>query len=207
MINLGKISPMAGTSTAGFYMPRFNTIYIHCSATPPGGWVNSADRIHTLHVDQNGWDAIGYHYVITLAGVIEGGRPRFRTGAGVSGHNSDSLHICLIGGLDEDYKPSGDYTVEQWDALEDLVKALLDESVSDYGLTPYIEGHRDTDPMKACPCFSVAEWWAGVLKQGAEEPETVGLSRDQLLAGGYDDGFEAAVVRMEEALEQLRSKT
>jgi N-acetyl-anhydromuramyl-L-alanine amidase AmpD len=206
MINLNKILPLEGTDTAGDYLPVFNTIYIHCSATTPGGWINSAKRIHSLHVDQNGWDAIGYHYVIKHSGKIEGGRPRNRTGAGVSGRNSDSIHICLVGGLAADYKPSGEYSDAQWSSLEDLVKALLDESVSDFGRAPVIKGHRDTDPMKACPCFDVANWWAGVLKKGTEEPETVELSRDQLLAEGYDAGFEDAVVWMEEALEELRSK-
>jgi hypothetical protein len=206
MTNLDKIEPLIGTAAAGYYMPIFNTIYIHCSASSPGGWVNSAERIHSLHVGQNGWDAIGYHYVIRHSGVIEGGRPRNRTGAGVGGHNSDSIHICLIGGLDEAHKPSGHYFDAQWSSLENLVKALVDEAVTDFGLTPLIRGHRDTDPMKACPCFDVAEWWAGVLKKGTEEPKAVELPRDQLLAEGYDAGFEDAVVWMEEALEGLRSK-
>lgn len=206
--NLNKIEPLVGTATAGSYMPVFNTIYIHCSATPPGGWVNSAERIHSVHVGQNGWDAIGYHYVITLDGSIEGGRPRNRTGAGVSGHNSDSIHICLIGGLaDWGQKPSGHYFDAQWSSLEALVKALVDEAVTDYGHTPLIGGHRDADPMKACPCFDVGEWWAGVLKKGTEEPEAVELSRDQLLAEGYKEGFEDAVVWLEAALAELRSKT
>jgi N-acetyl-anhydromuramyl-L-alanine amidase AmpD len=123
----------------------------------------------------------------------------------VSGHNSDSLHICLIGGLDEDHKPSGDYTVEQWDALEDLVKALLDESVSDHELTPYIKGHRDTDPMKACPCFSVANWWSGVLKK-TSDPKPVVLSEVQSYGAEYDKGFKEAVELMKKSLEKLRSK-
>ncbi len=151
-------------------------IIIHCSAEPPGRYTN-AETIDRWHRDK-GWVAIGYNYVITVAGTIEGGRPLGVSAAHTTGHN-DSVGICMIGGLDDDWQPSDKhYTDAQWSALERLVTALHARYPN-----ARIAGHNEFAP-KACPCFSVTEWWARMqLGTKPEEPTEAALPASLTING------------------------
>lgn len=136
-------------------------IVIHCSATTPTMDVG-AKEIDSWH-KANGWEGIGYHFVIRKNGVIEPGRPldqsllpgwQVKQGAHVSGHNSESIGVCLIGGLDAAKKPCGVYTEEQWRSLGLAVSFL-----SHCFPAARVIGHHDLDAGKACPCFDVKDWW------------------------------------------------
>jgi N-acetyl-anhydromuramyl-L-alanine amidase AmpD len=142
-----------------------DNITIHCSATRPNQDIG-ADDIRKWHVQGNGWSDIGYHFVIRRDGSEEVGRPISRIGAHVSGHNQGNIGICLVGGLDMESKPADNFTDEQYESLRQLVSNLLMEFPD-----ATVRGHRDWSPdldgdgvveshewMKACPCFSVAEW-------------------------------------------------
>lgn len=138
-------------------MKRASTDYIvvHCSATPATMNIG-ADQIREWHVNDNHWADIGYHYVIRRDGKVENGRPEDEVGAGVKGHNHNSVHICLVGGLDRHGNPEVNYTPEQWRSLHELVKRMSQE---DYP-TAEVVGHRDFPGVeKACPCFDVKHWW------------------------------------------------
>ena len=123
---------------------------MHCSATPEGRDV-SVDTIRKWHLGR-GWKDIGYHFVITLDGQVQEGRPIEQTGAHTKGHNFDSIGICYVGGVESE-KVNGEWvakdtrTCDQKDALEDLLCQLK-------GLYPQavIYGHRDFS-TKACPSF------------------------------------------------------
>ncbi|WP_163499830.1 N-acetylmuramoyl-L-alanine amidase [Helicobacter suis] len=132
---------------------KLNTIkkiIIHCSATPEGQDFSAKD-IDRWHKEK-GWEGIGYHFVIKLDGTIESGRSLDCVGAHCRGHNSDSLGICYIGGLDKNYKPADTRTPEQKEALKSLCLKLLKENVA-----AKLYGHRDFEPKKECPCFDVIE--------------------------------------------------
>lgn len=131
-------------------MRNIRRIILHCSATPLGRdfHVADIDRWHKA----NGWDGCGYHFVIALNGIIEVGRPIEKIGAHTSGHNSDSIGVCYIGGLGEDGKPADTRTPQQRQAMLSLITALQwmfpDAS---------IHGHYEFS-NKACPCFDVSEY-------------------------------------------------
>ena len=55
-------------------MREINDLIVHCSATY-GSQDIGAVEIRRVHVDENGWRDIGYHYVIRRNGDIEEGRP------------------------------------------------------------------------------------------------------------------------------------
>ena len=78
-------------------MRAIEELVVHCSATPAGKPFRAAD-IDRWHREQ-GWNGIGYHYVITLDGSIEPGRDLEEAGAHVAGHNRNSIGICYIGGM------------------------------------------------------------------------------------------------------------
>ncbi len=125
-------------------------LVIHCSATPYGRYHDAYD-INKWHTEDNGWDSIGYHYVILVDGTIQYGRDADCEGAHASGYNNNSIGICLIGGTDENIVAyDNGYSKVQYQALYGLLNAL------EY-LYPDsdIKGHRELpDVNKACPSLS-----------------------------------------------------
>lgn len=137
-------------------MRQINYIIIHCSATKAGQDFRAKD-IDRWHRER-GWDGIGYHKVIDLDGTIEPGRSEAKPGAHCKGHNSDSIGICYIGGLDKNGKPA--------DTRTELQKAALAGLVADYKRrfpNANVVGHRDMPNVhKACPCFNAKEEYKNI---------------------------------------------
>ena len=137
-------------------MRQINYIIIHCSATKAGQDFRAKD-IDRWHRER-GWDGIGYHKVIDLDGTIEPGRSETKPGAHCKGHNSDSIGICYIGGLDKNGKPA--------DTRTELQKAALTRLVADYKRrfpNAKVVGHRDMPNVhKACPCFNAKEEYKNI---------------------------------------------
>lgn len=133
-----------------------NLIVVHCSATKPTMDIGVAE-IRQWHTDPppkgRGWNDIGYHFVIRREGAVEKGRPIDTVGAHVEGHNANSIGICLVGGIDAKGKPESNFLPEQWKALEHLLVALTLKYPN-----VRICGHRDLNPGKDCPSFSVPAW-------------------------------------------------
>ncbi len=128
-------------------MRKINKIIIHCSATPEGRDV-SVREIDRWHRDR-GFSKIGYHWVIYLNGSIHKGRPEEIAGAHVIGHNSYSIGVCYVGGVDVKHNPKDTRTEAQRLALRELVKELKERYP---GAT--VHGHNEFT-AKACPCFNV----------------------------------------------------
>ena len=132
---------------------EINSIIIHCSATPEGRDVTSAE-INRWHIER-GWSGIGYHYVIRLDGTVEKGRDEQKQGAHASRHNANSIGVCYIGGMNASYtQPKDTRTKEQNAALVKLVFELK----AKYNIkNENIIGHNEVS-AKACPSFNVREW-------------------------------------------------
>ena len=131
-------------------MRNIDTIIIHCSDTPPSMDIG-VDEIRRWHVEERGWDDIGYHFVIRRDGTIEPGRNIDIQGAHAAGHNHGSLGICVVGGQTALGEPDCNYTSEQWKSLDQLCTDM------DFMYSADIIGHRDVS-KKDCPCFDVAAW-------------------------------------------------
>lgn len=130
-------------------MRGINSIFVHCSATPPSSDIG-VDEIRKWH-KKRGWSDVGYHYVIRRDGQVEEGRSIDRKGAHVKGHNNDSIGICLIGGVKENGEADANFTFGQYAALNRLITRLKIEN--DLG-NDDIFGHRDVS-SKSCPCFDI----------------------------------------------------
>lgn len=142
---------------------RTDYIVVHCAATRPSMDIGAAD-IDRWHRAQ-GWACIGYHYVIRRDGTIEEGREEDAIGAHVSGHNTNSVGICLAGGVTEKdvNKAENNFTPQQFESL----KALLQDLKKKYPQAK-IQGHRDFPGVKKlCPSFDAKEW---VKAQGISNP-------------------------------------
>ncbi|MCM1319792.1 MAG: N-acetylmuramoyl-L-alanine amidase [Muribaculaceae bacterium] len=127
-------------------MRHIDKIIIHCSATESGRDFYAKD-IDVWH-RARGFNSIGYHYVITLAGSVETGRDERLQGAHCLGQNGRSIGICYIGGL-KNGVPADTRTPAQKKALKELVAMMRARYP---GAT--VHGHREF-ANKACPCFDV----------------------------------------------------
>jgi len=128
---------------------KINKIILHCSATREGQDI-SVDTIRKWHVDGRGWSDIGYHYIVSIDGQIEEGRPIDRSGAHTKGLNSNSIGCCYIGGVETDGRtPKDTRNAEQLIAIANLLDALM-EMYPDATL----HGHNEF-ANKACPSFDV----------------------------------------------------
>ena len=120
-------------------------ICIHHSATADNGERADIDAIRRYHIETNGWDEIGYHYLVERVkrGVkVEIGRPIAYQGAHCPDINATSIGICLVGNYD---LAPPDH--EMLDALPKLVRELMDE----YSIPPSgIHFHSDYS-TKSCP--------------------------------------------------------
>ena len=129
-------------------MRKIRKIIVHCSGTVEGRDV-SVESIRDYHVRERGWSDIGYHYVITLDGVVHKGRRLSEVGAHCLGHNHDSIGVCYVGGLDAAGNAKDTRTAAQRRSLRELIRELRMRYV---GAT--VHGHNEFS-SKACPCFDV----------------------------------------------------
>ena len=182
-------------------MREINEIILHCSAT----WSKQdigAKEIREWHVKGNGWQDIGYHFVIRRNGAIEDGRPLEQPGAHCTGHNANSIGICMVGG-----GPNGEddkFTEAQYDALARKVMALRRQFPN-----TSIHGHKEF-ANKACPVFSVADF---LKRYGISKYPRGGWDAKRwphFKAQEFDSMFEGEMPLVWEqtldALERLRAK-
>lgn len=126
-------------------------IIIHCTGTVPSN-STTVEAVRDYHVKHNGWKDIGYHYLIYLDGSIHQGRPIDQAGAHCKNHNSNTIGICYVGGLDENKKPKDTRTVRQVAAIRQLVQSLK----VCFPTIKKVSGHYMYD-NKDCPCFDVTK--------------------------------------------------
>lgn len=130
-------------------------LIVHCSATPEGKDF-TVSQIKQWHL-QRGFSDIGYHYVIYRDGSIHIGRDESVIGAHCTGHNTNSIGVCYIGGVATDGKtPKDTRTVEQKKSLVKLLKELKVKYPQ-----ASIHGHRDF-ANKACPSFDVTKEYSSL---------------------------------------------
>ena len=166
-------------------MRDINLIVVHCSASQPSTDIGFKE-IDAEHA-KLGWRSpsgvhCGYHYIIRRSGMIEAGRPVSEVGAHAAPFNTNSIGICLVGGINAHGEPEKNFLPAQFKALGTLLENLRYHYPS-----TRILGHRDLSPdlnhdgkithvewIKACPCFDVAHWCRlnGIdPKQPDETPE------------------------------------
>jgi len=133
-------------------LARIEYLVVHHTATPTT-W--TVEQLRRLHVDQNGWRDIGYHYVVRLnengRAVTEIGRPHdgdgsldpWEYGAHVRGSNSKSLGIAMVGNW-SDEQPDPRIRSE---LVTELVRLCIDLDLDEQ----HIKGHREM-PSASTEC-------------------------------------------------------
>ncbi|RLC88212.1 MAG: hypothetical protein DRJ03_03445 [Chloroflexi bacterium] len=108
---------------------NIDTIIVHHSATETG----TVESFRKFHVEQRGWDDVGYHFVIYTDGTVHEGRKSKFVGAHAKGRNYSSLGICLVG--------TDSFTKAQKKALAGLIRELKEQ----YQITS-VERHHEKCP-------------------------------------------------------------
>ena len=129
-------------------------IVVHCAATKPSMDIGYKE-IRKWHVEDNGWDDVGYHYIIKRDGTVEVARAEAFQGAHAPAVNSKSIAICLVGGMAEDGDAENNFTLEQFLSLKDLIKKI---KMTNPNIVEVV-GHCDVQDNKPnCPGFNLKEW-------------------------------------------------
>jgi len=145
-------------------MRKINEIIVHCSATREGQEI-SVDTIRQWHI-RRGWSDIGYHFVIYLDGSVHEGRPLEKIGAHTIGHNSYSIGVCYIGGMNKEYTKAKDTrTTAQKESLKNLLMSYKNKYKD-----IKIYGHRDF-ANKACPSFDATSEYKWISDGKHETPK------------------------------------
>lgn len=118
----------------------------------------------------NGWEGLGYQYVIHKDGAVWAGRPEHYHGSHTTTHNKKSIGICLAGNFDATMP-----TPAQVASLTALMKDMMTK----YGIPPEkIVPHR-TFANKTCYGNKLSDGWA----RGLVETQGLGnASNAELLA-------------------------
>ena len=146
-------------------MAKLKRLVLHCTATPEGREVSSADIRH-WHCDPvskggRGWKQVGYTDMIHLDGKVErlvknnedANVDPWEVTNGAAGYNSTSRHVVYVGGVAKDGKtPKDTRTAAQKKAMETYVKDFHRR----FPGIPIV-GHNQL-AAKACPSFDVPEW-------------------------------------------------
>lgn len=146
-------------------MAKLKYLVIHCTATPEGRDVTSAQirKWHTSPVSAGGrgWKQVGYTDLIHLDGRVErlvnnnedANVDPWEITNGAKGYNSISRHVVYAGGMTKDMSnPKDTRTPAQIKAMEAYVKDFHRRFP-----TVRIIGHNEV-AAKACPSFDVQKW-------------------------------------------------
>lgn len=79
--------------------------------------INNSDRAKSFF-------GIRYHYVITRDGELQEGRTLDRVSPLTGVLDKDAVTLCLVGGKDLEGNPEDNFTVEQKQALRELITVL-----------------------------------------------------------------------------------
>lgn len=120
-------------------------ITIHCTDTDNGQDISS-ESINRFHIEERGWDRIGYHVVIHPDGELDSRHNKtfFRglneQGAHVEGENEGNIGVAFIG--------RDKFTLEQFWAFERLYEGL--RQVYNIEVSS-IYCHHEFNHDKTCP--------------------------------------------------------
>lgn len=152
-------------------MRKINNIVIHCTA----GFSN-AEKVQDYFLRPiskggRGWNTGGYHRIIEVDGTIKKMYPFHIITNGVRGHNTNSIHISYVGGVDRNLKAMDTRTPAQTHAIAECIVEAIDwirQNGQDITHNLGVVGHRDFskdnnangvidswERIKECPSFDV----------------------------------------------------
>jgi hypothetical protein len=124
----------------------YTTVVIHHSGD---SGTKDPREIQRKHMDEKGYDDVGYHYMVHPTGRIYEGRYLTFKGSHVEHANTGKIGILIMGDFEHqawDFDDD-DLTPAQLTAAEALIRTLKAE----LGTVSKLGGHRDYKPTTECP--------------------------------------------------------
>ena len=127
---------------------KFLIVHHTAGSNVSSDWAAVVRAIWNYYVYTNGWDDIGYNFLVDPLGNIYEGRADDTRGAHFSGHNSETSGMALMGTYTSVTPPSDMlYTLEDllvWKCCDKNIDPLATAYHASSGLTlQTISGHRD----------------------------------------------------------------
>lgn len=132
---------------------KIKYLVIHCTGASQN---QTVDSILRYWKNVKGWKNPGYHRLIEADGTVHNLLPFDKVSNGVEGYNSQSIHICYIGGQ------HGDNRTE---AQKAAILLCIKEALEWVGHKVIIQGHRDFPNLKVpkdCPSFDARAEYAWI---------------------------------------------
>ena len=150
-------------------MRKVNNIVLHCTAGSQRQSIASLKSWwFTPKPKGNGWKTVGYHWIIEADGTPTRLADDETVTNGVGGHNSDSIHISYMGGIDLTTKKAIDNRTPQQKATQAVLVRMYKLKYPD----AKVLGHRDFPGVrKDCPSFDVKEWLKDVYMDNVTQDE------------------------------------
>ncbi len=143
--------------TGDIYIPpavytKVTHLIVHHSAgtNTSSNWPAVVAAIFDFHVNTNGWQDVGYNWLIDPNGVVyegRGGGDNVR-GAHMCGYNNNTSGICLLGNFVA-AEPANEMIVAlskllSWKACKENISPAGSSNIVSYpGIMQHISGHRD----------------------------------------------------------------
>jgi N-acetylmuramoyl-L-alanine amidase len=155
-------------------MREIKEVILHCTDTPKDRKL-TVKEIRNWHVKGNGWEDIGYHFIIHQDGKIERARHIDKVGAHTWGNNYGSIGVAYCGGAIKKTKKSLDkenpkskttivskdtMTKEQEESFRDLFE-MFEIMFGDLKL----RGHNDYNKAKDCPGFNMRDKFGDLMNR------------------------------------------
>jgi hypothetical protein len=124
-------------------------VILHCSATPDFVETDSGfDKFTILDIEkwhkERGFRKVGYHFVVTRAGLIQSGRDCLKDfvemGAHCAHENHRSIGVCYVG-----MKSPSRFQIESLSTLYRQINLMFNFSVKNW------YAHNHFNPNKSCP--------------------------------------------------------
>jgi len=137
-------------------MREIKFIVVHCTATQQSATIDAIKRYWKENLK---WKSFGYHQIIEPNGKITVLASDEKICNGVAGHNSYSLHVSYIGGVDKNNKALDNRTEEQKRALCEVLYGWKRKYPN-----AIIQGHKDFEGVKkACPSFNSKDEYKDIV--------------------------------------------
>jgi len=138
-------------------------VIVHHSEGPV---TQSVRSIQDFHMDDRGWDDIGYNFLVDHLGRAYEGRGWLTVGAHAVGHNTSGIGVCVIGSDGPDITAAALATVRE----------LYDEACRRAGRTLPARGHGDVNPTD-CPGDVLRAWVHAGMPATTKGDPLIGLSQ------------------------------
>lgn len=137
-------------------MRRIKYIVVHCTATPQSATIAA---IVNFWQKVKGWKSPGYHIIVKPDGTATRLASDESITNGVAGYNSQSLHVCYIGGVDAKGKPIDNRTESQKATMLLIIRDWKNKHPN-----AHIMGHRNFAGVnKACPSFDAKSEYSHII--------------------------------------------